>query len=125
MEEVLVVVLQGLVEFLVEMLIYFGIDLPWRRDDGRAGCGWVVLLLLLGAGCGWAADLLWPRLLLPYFWLRLANLAVAPLAAGALSWAVADRRRRRGAALIPVSHFWSAFAFTLAFNVVRFAFGQR
>jgi hypothetical protein len=123
MEEVLVVVLQLLVEFFVEVLIYTGIDLGWRRDDSRVGCSSLSLFLLFGGALGGLANVIYPRLLLPSEGLRVAALLAGPLAAGGLSWLVARWRKERGAAVVPDQHFATAFAFVLAFDVVRYAFG--
>jgi hypothetical protein len=123
MEEVLVVVLQGLVEFFLEMLIYIGIDLGWRRDDGGVGCGLLTLFLLLGGGLGAVGNVLHPRLLMPTEGLRVAALIAGPAAAGGLSWLVARYRQRRGQQVVPGNHLITALCFVLAFDVVRYAYG--
>lgn len=120
MEEILVAVLQVLLEFGLELLLYGGLDLAAERADReRPGCVFVGLFALFGAGLGAIANAVHPRPVLPFPWLRLTNLVVAPFAAGGLSWLVA-RWRRRGPALA----FGTAFVFVLGFNLVRFAFAR-
>jgi hypothetical protein len=123
MEEILVVALQGLVEFFLEMLIYVGIDLSWTRDDRGVGCGLPWLFLLLGGCLGALANLLHPRLLMPTEGMRVAALIAGPAAAGGLSWLVARFRQRKGYKVVPSSHVVTAICFVLAFDMARYAYG--
>jgi hypothetical protein len=125
MEEILVIFLQGLIEFLAELLIYIGIDLPWSRDNGRVGCGLTSVFLLIGAALGAIMNFVHPRLYMPSPAARIATLLLAPIAAGAISMLLARWRNKRGANLVPSNHFFTAYCFVLAFDVVRFAFGTR
>lgn len=126
MEEVLIVILQGLLELGLEFLIYAGLDLAALRgrSDEDQGCVIMVVFFSLGALLGGAANLIRPRLMLPYPWLRIGNLIVGPLVAGAASWYLTRWRQERGAKVLPGSHFLFAFWFTFAFDVVRFAYGK-
>jgi hypothetical protein len=127
MEELLIVVLQAFLELLVELLLYGGLDiiatLSGSEDKNRWGL--MFLFFMLGAVLGALANLVHPRVLLPYEWLRIGNLLLGPLVVGAIAWYWTERRRRRGRKVVPGYHFLFALLFTLAFDVVRFAYGQR
>ena len=128
MEEVLVLIVQFVVEVLVETLVYLPFDLPLSRDEKsgeRKGCGWHFLYLMMGGVVGGLSLLVAPRLLIHSAPLRVANLLVAPVVAGGLSWALAVRRRSRGAEVCPRTHFWTGFWFVLAFSSVRLAYSAR
>jgi hypothetical protein len=120
-EEVLVVILQGLVEFFLEFLIYVGLDFAAMSDERGCskGCTVIGLMALAGVGLGALVNVIHPRPVLPLPWLRITNLIAGPIFAGALS-AVIARRRQRDAS----THFWMAFAFILAYNAVRFAYAK-
>jgi hypothetical protein len=127
-EEALVVIVQFIVEVLLQVLIYLPFDLPLRRDaktDERSGPGWLVLYVVAGGAVGGLSLLVAPHLLIHTVPLRLANLVVAPVVAGALSWWLADVRRSRGAVTQPLTRLWTAFWFVLAFSGVRLAYAAR
>jgi hypothetical protein len=130
MEEILVIVLQVTLELAVELLAYGGADFFAALSFGRAerkessGCGVVLLFGFLGAGMGGIANLIWPRQLLPEAWMRIANMIVGPLIAGAASYVVADLRQRHGATIRPGLHFTMAFLFVISFDVVRFIYAH-
>lgn len=126
MEEVLIVVVQGLLELGLEFLIYCGLDFAALRgrSDEEYGCSLAGFFFICGAVLGSLANLARPRLLLPYPWLRIANLIIGPLLAGGASWLMTQWRQQRGAKVLPGNHFFFAFWFTLAFDLVRFAYGK-
>jgi hypothetical protein len=127
-EEVLVVLIQFIAEVLFEVLIYIPFDLPLRRDaktGERSGPGWLALYVLAGGAVGGLSLLVAPHLVIHTVPLRLANLVVAPVVAGALSWWLADVRRSQGAATEPMTHLWTAFWFVLAYSSVRLAYAAR
>ncbi|MBY0231704.1 MAG: hypothetical protein K2W96_20655 [Gemmataceae bacterium] len=124
MEELLSVLGSGLIEFLLEMLVYFGFDLRWRNKDGSLGCGYLLVFFVLGAVTGALFNLAVPRLLLPYPALRVLALLLGPPAAGAASYGLACLRKSHGARVQPAEHFWTALVFALAFDLVRFAYGR-
>lgn len=130
MEEILVVILQVFFEFMIELLIYAGLDFTaWSigkaEEPGSVGCGAMVVFLLLGAGFAALANALHPRPILAYEWLRIANLLLGPPLAGAVSWLCADWRRRAGAKIEPSLHFFFALCFVLGFDLIRFIYAQR
>ena len=136
MEEILIVVLQILLEFVLQLVFYAGLDFSaWsiNRDDKSSRATrrlrTAVIRLFLprqGRCSSWIAPtLVDPRVVLPHQWLRIANPIVAPLGAAGISWLFADWRRRRGAAVTPSVHFFRAFWFVLGFDVVRFIYAER
>src|SRR5262245_26318447 len=131
MEEILIIVLQVIFELGLEMLLWFGADVAawwsFSRDEkpGSLGCVTVFLIFIAGAGAGFLMNLIYPRPVLPYDWLRMINLIAGPLLAGWAGWLFADWRRRRGAQIIPNYHFWIGFWFVLGFDLVRFIYAKR
>jgi hypothetical protein len=127
MEEIIVLLLQGIIECGIELLAWLPFDLAVGGAPDRGG-SWgvgVVLFLVIGAGMGALMNALTPHLLLPYPWLREANLVLAPFASGWLSWMLAKWRLKKNDRARPARSFWYAFCFTLGFVVVRFAWGVR
>lgn len=123
MEEVLAVIFQVAFEIGFQVLVSGGVDLAAaasRRTPN--GCGWAVGHAVVGGLCGWLSTLLFPHLVLPFAWLRIANLVVGPLVAGGLTLLV-ERSLRRGAG--GAAAFGHGFAFALAFGLARFAFAAR
>lgn len=128
MEEFLVLLVQFVVEVLLDVLIWLPFEWPLNRNartGGREGCGWLGLYLILGGAAGGVSLLIRPMLVLPSAPLRIANLLVSPVAAGAVSWTLARWRRSRGAAVDPNTHLGTAIVFVLAFGGVRLAYGGR
>ena len=126
MEELAALVIQIVVEVGLQIFGAAGID--WatgaseRRDDKEeAGCGWLLIFALLGGACGGLSLVVVPKLLLPTFGLRVANLVVSPLAAGGLSYLIAKHVWAAGQ-WPPRHHFWRGFWFALAFGLIRFAY---
>jgi hypothetical protein len=127
-EEFLVVLIQFVIEVLIDFLIYLPFGWPAGRaapEDDRSGCGLLGLYLVLGGVVGGVSLLVAPRLLLHAPELRVANLFVAPVAAGGCGWALASWRRSRGAVVNPTTHLWTGSLFVLAFGAVRLAYGGR
>jgi hypothetical protein len=89
------------------------------------GLGWLFVYLVVGGVVGGLSLLVAPHLLIHAAPLRLANFVVAPVAAGGLSWWLAEGRRSRGATTWPRMHLWAAFWFVLAFGGVRLAYAAR
>ncbi len=128
MEEVVVLLVQFVVEVFVDVLVYLPFDVHLSRNEktgDRSGCGWVTVYVVLGGTVGGLSSLVAPHFLIRSSPLRLANLVVAPVTAGGLSWALAAWRRSRGAVASPQAHRWTAFWFVLAFNAVRLAYAAR
>ncbi|MGL4423830.1 MAG: hypothetical protein ACRCZF_24460 [Gemmataceae bacterium] len=124
MEEVLAVVVQILFEVLLQMLLY----LPFEMFNGFSKktdewIGWGFIYFFVGGGLGWLSTFLWPHYILPTPLLRLTNLLAAPLIAGALSFLLADYRKKKfGAELSPTRHFYHGAIFSFVFGLVRYAY---
>ena len=88
---------------------------PWV-----AAAGYTVYGALVGALSLW----LFPTAWLQSPWARVANLAVAPLAAGATMALMGAWRRRRGEPLLRIDRFSYGTLFALALAVVRFVFAE-
>jgi hypothetical protein len=128
MEDILVLLVQFLIEFLGEMLTY----LPWdmflysRETNGSAGSGSKAILSLFLGGCiGGLSLLVFPNTLMRRSALRIGVLILAPLASGWLARATARRRRARGAETSPLTHFWCSALFTFGLVAIRFAYCHR
>ena len=128
MEEILIVILQGLFEFLLEVLSYLPLDGPWgaggRREPGSLGLA-CSFWFLGGALLAWISVQVFPHTALHVSAWRIGNLMLAPLASAFLAQEVARRRRQRYAHILPRNHFWQAFWFTLGLTTVRFAYALR
>jgi len=127
-EEIIGVLVQLVLELGLQLLGAIGFDFlaTGQSEDNRdkAGCGWLILFATVGAVCGLLTILVAPNLLLPNLGLRIANLILAPLFAGSLSYGVA-RLLWSANKLEPRHHFWRGFWFALAFGLARFAYAQR
>ena len=133
MEEIVALLVQLVLEVGLQIFGSIGFDFVTesRRKHGKGGetqehdgCGWLFLFATFGAICGGISLIFAPNLLLPNVGLRIANLVVAPLLAGGLSYLVATfvwapRGQSAG------HHFWRGFWFALAFGLVRFAYAGR
>lgn len=124
MEELLAVVVQFVLELLFQVLVSGAVEVgavAWSRRD-KTGCGWLVGQGLLGGLFGWLSTLLFPHLMLPFLWLRILNLALAPLAAGGMTFYM-DKWWNKGTD--GSAAFWHGFTFALLFGLARFAFAAR
>jgi hypothetical protein len=127
MEDLLIVLLQGLFEFVFEVLFspWFGVlDLLDLLDTPEDSHWWVyVLWLWLGATLGGLSLLVAPRSMIALPALRIANLVLAPIVSGLIAHAVARRRRRRlRLEIVSYRRAWQAVCFTLGLVVIRFAY---
>ena len=127
MEEVIGLVIQFVLEVGLQLFGTIGIDAATshrRSEKEEAGCGWLVAFAFFGAIFGGLSLIFAPKLLLPTLALRIANLILAPLVAGGLSYLVA-RHVWTSRGWEPSHHFWRGFWFALAFGLVRFAYAHR
>jgi hypothetical protein len=129
MEDLIVLVLQAFFEFVVGVLAYLPIDLipySWRREpDPDALAGYCLGWFIGGAVLAWLSLIVFHHTFIHQPSLRIANLALAPLASAFLAEALAKRRERSNPFVVPRNHFWQAFWFTLGLVAVRFAFAAR
>ncbi len=120
MEDVLAVVLQIFFEMVLQFFGWMPLDFP--RGQDRTDRGWVLLHACVGGFLGFLSALIAPTLLLPLAWLRIANLVVAPFAAGGLAYLFA--RWTRANTYDSRDHFWHGFLFALMFGAARFALAR-
>ena len=132
MEELLILLLQLAIELGFQLLGSCDlIDLlPFRSKfqdpidaDGCIGISFA--FLLLGALCGLIVNVVHNKVLIPFAWLRIANLIAGPLLSGGISYLLAVRRSAHAPDIKPWTRFWFGFSYTLAFVVIRFAYGTR
>ena len=125
MEEILVIAFQLFFEFFIQIVgsgILDGIGRATTNTKTEDGCVIFGLHIVLGGGLGWISTLIAPKLFLPFFGLRLANLILAPLIAGAISYGIAKWSKPGCNATGP---FWHGCLFALMFGLARFAFAIR
>jgi hypothetical protein len=125
MEELLIVLVQFLFEFALDVLINLPFNWPSKKR-GRPGPDaiWIWCILWFGLGCLLAGIslLVMRHSIISLPTLRVANLVAAPIASAYLSQAIASHRARENAFIVPRNHFWQAFWFTLGLTLVRFAY---
>jgi hypothetical protein len=124
MEDILIVILQALLEFLFDVLFNAGY---WPSDWEPRSLTYSCLLGFLGGSLLAAVSIVLLRhTWIPFSALRVANLAAAPLSAAWLAQVIARRRQKTYISWMePRSHYWRAFWFTLGLVTVRFAFATR
>lgn len=128
MEELLVIALQFLIEFTVNVLGSIPFDWPSRHrtspEPERAFSGSFVWFL---GGCLLAGITLvfFRHSLIAYPGLRIANLMLAPIAAAFLSQHIARQRAKKNPFILPRNHFWHAFWYTFGLVLVRFVYASR
>lgn len=127
MEEILIVVITFLGQLLLESLLYF----PWDmfvifHEKYRGGkynkFGWALISLLVGMTVGIISVGIFSDAVLPFSWLRVLNLIVAPFLAGALALRMSRRRNQKELTSDNKLHYLVAFLFTLGLLGVRFVF---
>lgn len=128
MEDILVLILQAVIEIALELLgaaDWVPLDVGGKSGEEDGCIGLSFLSLIFGAACGGILTLLHSKVLLPFAWLRVANLIVGPLVSGGISYAIAAHRKKANAAINPWNRFWYGLCYTQAFVAVRFAYGAR
>jgi hypothetical protein len=125
LEGLLIVVAQFLTEVvgsaLVSIPFDFGRKTPTTQRESESNYSYF-LFFAIGGAVGWMSVQLLPQSVLPYSWLRIVNLAVAPLVAGLITRQIAIVRAKENLLIEPRVHFWRAFWFTLALAFIRFAY---
>jgi hypothetical protein len=124
-EEVLVILFQVFFELVIQLLGSPGIWWATGYEKIDKGCTYIILHACAGGFLGWISTLLAPNLVIPFLWLRYANLLLAPLASGAISYGFAFWAKSRGNNWDPHSHFLHGALFAFMFGASRFAFGIR
>lgn len=130
--EILLELVLWLAQFLAEMLLQVAgealfellgqsVKAPFRR---RPASPWLAVPghLVLGALAGAISLWFFPALFIEAAWLRVVNLALTPLAAGALMALLGAWRRSKQRATIRLDTFAYGFCFALSMALVRFFF---
>ena len=128
MEELLIVIIQFLFEFVLNVLSNIPFDWPSRNRTTPEPEG-ISLRCFMGfcGGCLLAGVslLIAKHTIIAISGLRIANLVLAPVASAVLSKSIASHRARDNPFIIPRNHFWQAFWFTLGLVLIRFAYASR
>jgi len=125
MEDVIVLLLQAIFEFVFEVLAYLPFDLPRSRSSGGSLAECCIALCAIGAVLSGVSLVFFRHTFLALPALRIGNLALAPIASAFLSQAIARQRATRIPAIVPRERFWQAFWFTAGMVTVRFVFAVR
>lgn len=130
MEEILVLILQCVAELLLQALGSGALDfMTWSWDGGDSGvsrgCLLGILLFVAGGILGGLSLLVLTHHLLPYGWMRMANLVMGPACSGWASWFLVRWRKSRYSDADPGSHGLGAALACLGFVLVRFTWGIR
>jgi len=119
------------VQFTIEVIGSAFISLPFgfnvRRPVEQESASGILILLFatIGGMLGWMSAYFIPFALLPYPWLRVANVIASPLAGGLTARAVAGYRAHENVFVEPKVHFWNAFWFILTFQLLRIGYLSR
>lgn len=124
MEEVVVVCFQLFFELALQVFGSSGISWASGNDKVDKGCLFIFLHACVGGGLGWLSTLVAPQLMLPFAWMRLGNLLLAPLASGGISYGFATFAKSRGNDWDPPTHFLHGALFAFLFGAARLAFGE-
>jgi hypothetical protein len=128
MEELLIIVIQFLFEFILNVLGNIPFDWPSRtRTTPEPDNNFSHSLLWFCGGCILAGVslLIFKQSIITVSALRMANLLLAPIVSAFISEAIANHRARSNMYIIPRNHFWQAFWFTLGLTLIRFAYTSR
>jgi hypothetical protein len=128
MEELLIVIIQFIFEFTLNILGNIPFDWSSRnRTTPEPDSIVFPCFLWFCGGCALAGiSLLIARhslITLPA--LRIVNLVIAPVTSAFISRAIARHRAINNPFIIPNNHFWQAFSFTLGLVIIRFAYASR
>ena len=126
MEELLLLIVQVIVEVFAESLtggLLDALSWFWEASYEKPTLRWLryPLMVFLGGLIGGLTVWLFPRTLLPFGWLRIANLIVAPVISGLCSRQIARWRQAKGYAIDPDAHGLLAASACLGIVAVRFA----
>jgi hypothetical protein len=113
------IVLQLVFEIVGELLIHASKE-PFRRPKPLSPLVAAAGYAIYGAAAGGISIWLLPHHLIEQHWLRIANLAIAPIVAGGLMAAIGAWRRRRDLEVVRLESFFYGYFFALFMALVRF-----
>jgi hypothetical protein len=133
--EILAEILFSLLAWLAELLLQVVLEAlagaglrslkaPFRPAREVSPVWAAVGYTVYGAGIGGLSLLVFPAPWLESTWARIANLAVTPLAAGAVMALMGAWRRRRGDALLRLDRFSYGVLFAFSLALVRYFFAE-
>jgi hypothetical protein len=133
MEDILILILQALGEFLLELLAWAPWDWFWYwgpstwEPRGRSNPYWAAAItsLSMGALLGWGSVYVFPAVLVKWSWLRVVLLFVSPPTSGYIAREMARWRQERDASIDLGIHFLIGLCFSIGFVWVRFALAHR
>ena len=128
MEEILIIILQFLAEFAFDALagVTAGIsETYFVKDKARRLALRNILWFIAGCVLAGISLLFLQQTLLPFPFLRIINMVLAPVTAGFIAQAFAQWRSKRKWFITPRHYFWHSFWFALGFTLIRFAFAVR
>jgi hypothetical protein len=134
MEELLIAVISAVAEILLEIVSYLPCDVVLSLAERRRGpdgryefpvFGLVAIGVILGSIIGVFSLQFSRQTMLPYAWLRMGNIVVAPVTSGLIARWTAGRRVARGEESSPRHHFAFACAVTMGLVLVRFVHATR
>jgi hypothetical protein len=126
-EDLIAVIVQFTFEVIGSLFIGTPFGFSARKPTQLESSSMFLRVVLTGAGAvlGYVSAYVVPFRLLPFSWLRLLNLVVAPVLGGYVAKAIATYRARDDMLIEPKVHFWNAFWFILAFALLRLAYVAR
>jgi len=132
MEDLLILILQGLAQIAFEVFAYFPWDWAWysrpynEKENAFGNCLTVwTTSLIVGGLLGWASLHFFPDVLIKWGWLRIVLLFLSPLGSGCMALAMARGRQEKNELVSPWFHFWLSLCFSAGFVGVRFDFAHR
>jgi hypothetical protein len=123
-EEILVALIQFVLNVIWRAFLFLPFNFCPFRDFPSSRATVSFLAIVFGGLLAWGSLHFFPDAYFRYAWLRIAVLVVSPLFAGWFGYIVAEVRAGLGHSVESRDHFWSAFAFTLGFSVIRFAYAH-
>ncbi len=123
MEFLIEILGEFVLQFLGEVLLEVGLQAlvaPFRKESSAwlAALGYAVF----GAVLGGLSLLVFPHYLVAAKSLRVANVALSPIAAGLGMAALGAWREKRGQVVLRIDRFSYGYVFALAFGLIRFWF---
>jgi hypothetical protein len=126
MEDLLVIILQCVFEFLAEVFSYIGFDfVPEGRWQESSLTGKCWFWFVIGGMLAGISIMLFQRTWIAHPALRIANICLAPITSAFISQAIARYRSKRNRSVVPRNSFWQAFWFTFGVVLIRFIYAAR